>query len=150
MPKRSLTTDAENLAFPDIGPASKLQRLCDRLNVSGTNQFLTAGIVESVHLQNFLCHEDLRFDFGPSLNFVTGQNGSRNIYIFQLMICSFYHNTMFLMGFSGGKSAVLSGLVLALGGKATCMNRGGALREYVKYGCNAAIISVTLSNMVGT
>lgn len=46
----------------------------------------------------------------------------------------------------GGKSALLAGVVIGLGGKAGAMNRGRAIKEYVKTGCQTAEISITLCN----
>lgn len=71
MPKRSV----DHLELPDIGPKSKYQRNSDRLSRGFTNS--TAGIVESIRLKNFLCHENLEFNLGHNLNFITGQNGSK-------------------------------------------------------------------------
>uniref|UniRef100_A0A915IM67 Rad50/SbcC-type AAA domain-containing protein n=1 Tax=Romanomermis culicivorax TaxID=13658 RepID=A0A915IM67_ROMCU len=79
------------------------------------------GIIEVIHLKNFMCHSNLRFEFGPHLNFITGQNGS-------------------------GKSAVLAAVVIGLGAKASSMSRYASAKEYIKNDCNAAEISVILSN----
>ena len=34
------------------------------------------GIVEVVELRNFMCHDNLKIEFGTGINFVTGRNGS--------------------------------------------------------------------------
>ncbi|KAM3858880.1 structural maintenance of chromosomes protein 6-like [Diretmus argenteus] len=81
-----------------------------------------AGIVESITLKNFMCHSLLGpFNFGSNVNFVVGNNGS-------------------------GKSAVLTALIVALGGKAQATSRGSSLRCFVKEGESSADVSVTLRN----
>lgn len=81
-----------------------------------------AGIVESITLKNFMCHSLLGpFTFGPNVNFVVGNNGS-------------------------GKSAILTALIVALGGNAQATNRGSALRGFVKEGESSADVSITLRN----
>ncbi|XP_070705825.1 structural maintenance of chromosomes protein 6 [Pempheris klunzingeri] len=81
-----------------------------------------AGIVESITLKNFMCHSHLGpFTFGPNVNFVVGNNGS-------------------------GKSAVLTALIVALGGNAQATNRGSSLKGFVKEGESSADISITLRN----
>ncbi|XP_072107385.1 structural maintenance of chromosomes protein 6-like [Mobula birostris] len=80
------------------------------------------GIIESISLKNFMCHACLGpFKFGPNVNFVVGNNGS-------------------------GKSAVLTALIVGLGGKATATNRGSSIKGFVKSGQNSADISITLRN----
>ncbi|XP_078069218.1 structural maintenance of chromosomes protein 6-like isoform X2 [Mustelus asterias] len=80
------------------------------------------GIIESISLKNFMCHACLGpFKFGPNVNFVVGNNGS-------------------------GKSAVLTALIVGLGGKATATNRGSSIKGFVKDGQNSADISITLRN----
>ncbi|KAF4116833.1 hypothetical protein G5714_001386 [Onychostoma macrolepis] len=77
-----------------------------------TSQSVTGevGIIESISLRNFMCHSMLGpFAFGPNVNFVVGNNGS-------------------------GKSAVLTALIVALGGKAHTTNRGSSLKGFVKEG----------------
>ena len=36
-----------------------------------------SGIIKSLELINFMCHEHLTVNFGPLVNFVIGQNGSK-------------------------------------------------------------------------
>ncbi|XP_056600380.1 structural maintenance of chromosomes protein 6-like [Triplophysa dalaica] len=80
------------------------------------------GIIESISLKNFMCHSLLGpFAFGPNVNFVVGNNGS-------------------------GKSAVLTALIVALGGKALTTNRGSSLKGFVKEGESSADVSITLTN----
>ncbi|XP_016139157.1 structural maintenance of chromosomes protein 6-like [Sinocyclocheilus grahami] len=80
------------------------------------------GIIESISLRNFMCHSMLGpFKFGPNVNFVVGNNGS-------------------------GKSAVLTALIVALGGKAHTTNRGSSLKGFVKEGESSADVSITLRN----
>uniref|UniRef100_A0A4W2GWJ6 Structural maintenance of chromosomes protein 6 n=1 Tax=Bos indicus x Bos taurus TaxID=30522 RepID=A0A4W2GWJ6_BOBOX len=99
----------------------------DECAVSFTNgtSTLTAaevGIIESIQLKNFMCHSMLGpFKFGSNVNFVVGNNGS-------------------------GKSAVLTALIVGLGGKAITTNRGSSLKGFVKDGQNSADISITIRN----
>ncbi|XP_027711421.1 structural maintenance of chromosomes protein 6 [Vombatus ursinus] len=80
------------------------------------------GIIESIQLKNFMCHAMLGpFKFGSNVNFVVGNNGS-------------------------GKSAVLTALIVGLGGKATATNRGSSLKGFVKDGQSSADVSITLRN----
>ncbi|XP_068136370.1 structural maintenance of chromosomes protein 6 [Hyperolius riggenbachi] len=80
------------------------------------------GIIESISLKNFMCHGMLGpFRFGSNVNFVVGNNGS-------------------------GKSAVLTALIVGLGGKAATTNRGSSIKGFVKDGQSSADISITLRN----
>lgn len=79
------------------------------------------GILESITLTDFMCHENFTYDFGPNINFICGRNGS-------------------------GKSAVLTALILCLGGKASSTNRGKGLKEFIRHGCHKASIIVKLKN----
>ncbi|KAM4695476.1 structural maintenance of chromosomes protein 6 isoform 2-T2 [Discoglossus pictus] len=86
---------------------------------SGTGE---VGIIESIYLKNFMCHSILGpFKFGPNVNFVVGNNGS-------------------------GKSAVLTALIVGLGGKASITNRGSSIKGFVKDGQTSADVSITLRN----
>ncbi|KAM6961221.1 structural maintenance of chromosomes protein 6 [Aplochiton taeniatus] len=80
------------------------------------------GVIESITIKNFMCHHLLGpFQFGPNVNFIVGNNGS-------------------------GKSAILTALVVGLGGKATTTNRGVSLKGFVKHGENTADVTVKLRN----
>nr|XP_046268736.1 structural maintenance of chromosomes protein 6 [Scatophagus argus]XP_046268738.1 structural maintenance of chromosomes protein 6 [Scatophagus argus] len=80
------------------------------------------GLIESITLKNFMCHHLLGpFQFGPNVNFIVGNNGS-------------------------GKSAILTALIVGLGGKATFTNRGVSLKDFVKTSENTADITVKLRN----
>ncbi|XP_023384272.1 structural maintenance of chromosomes protein 6 [Pteropus vampyrus] len=92
--------------------------------INGTSTLTAAevGIIESIQLRNFMCHSMLGpFKFGSNVNFVVGNNGS-------------------------GKSAVLTALIVGLGGKAIATNRGSSLKGFVKDGQTSADISITLRN----
>uniref|UniRef100_A0A8C6VT87 Structural maintenance of chromosomes protein 6 n=1 Tax=Naja naja TaxID=35670 RepID=A0A8C6VT87_NAJNA len=99
---------------------------CSRLmNDSDSDSQLVSGdvgIIESIQLKNFMCHSMLGpFKFGSNVNFVVGNNGS-------------------------GKSAVLTALIVGLGGKAIVTNRGSSLKVFVKDGQSSADVSITLRN----
>ncbi|XP_029349003.1 structural maintenance of chromosomes protein 6 isoform X2 [Echeneis naucrates] len=80
------------------------------------------GLIESITLRNFMCHHFLSpFHFGPNVNFIVGNNGS-------------------------GKSAILTALIVGLGGKATVTSRAASLKDFVKSGENTASITVKLRN----
>ncbi|ODM88865.1 Structural maintenance of chromosomes protein 6 [Orchesella cincta] len=83
-----------------------------------------AGVIKSLRLQNFMCHSDFTHNFHPNLNFITGQNGS-------------------------GKSALLSGILIALGGKASVTSRTTSLKSLIQKGKSIARVTVTLLNRNG-
>lgn len=60
------------------------------------------GCIESIHVRNFFCHDNLEVNFNRNLNFIVGRNGS-------------------------GKSAILTALVVGLGSRASATNRGNSL-----------------------
>ncbi|XP_074599451.1 structural maintenance of chromosomes 6 [Brevipalpus obovatus] len=79
------------------------------------------GTVVSVSLINFMCHERFEITFGPRVNFVVGRNGS-------------------------GKSAILTAIVLALGGRASNTSRGNSMKTFVRTGAQTAKIILKLRN----
>ncbi|KAI0682435.1 P-loop containing nucleoside triphosphate hydrolase protein [Cytidiella melzeri] len=87
----------------------------------GQGNIAEMGIIEKLEMFNFMCHKYLVFTFGPQINFIIGHNGS-------------------------GKSAVLSALTVALGGKATITGRGSGLKSFIKEGEEASEVMVTIKN----
>ncbi|TFK52189.1 P-loop containing nucleoside triphosphate hydrolase protein [Heliocybe sulcata] len=79
------------------------------------------GIIESLEMHQFMCHKYLTFSFGPQINFIIGHNGS-------------------------GKSAVLSAVTVALGGKATSTGRGSGLKSFIREGQSVSEVSISLKN----
>lgn len=79
------------------------------------------GVLESVDLYNFMCHARYEFVLGPLINFVCGKNGS-------------------------GKSAILTAIILCLGGKASATNRGASMKKFIKEGAEQARIICRIKN----
>ena len=68
-----------------------------------------------------MCHSKLEVCFGSNVNYVIGQNGS-------------------------GKSAILTGLIVGLGGNACTTSRSDTLKGFIKEGCAFATICIHLRN----
>ena len=103
-PDPDISTDSE---FEEIEATQFRER--QRRKHRDKNQAADNGIVETVICENFMCHTFLEVSLGPLINFIVGHNGS-------------------------GKSAVLTALMLCLGGKATSTNRAGNLKGFIKEG----------------
>ncbi|GAA5984902.1 hypothetical protein JCM11641_003620 [Rhodosporidiobolus odoratus] len=80
-----------------------------------------SGVITQVDLQNFMCHGRTTVSFGPQVNFLVGVNGS-------------------------GKSAILTGITMALGGNAKATNRGTKGGDLIMEGKPSARCTVTLAN----
>ncbi|XP_011621369.1 structural maintenance of chromosomes protein 6B isoform X1 [Amborella trichopoda] len=80
-----------------------------------------AGIISKISLENFMCHSSLQIDLGEHVNFITGQNGS-------------------------GKSAILTALCVAFGIRAKNTQRASSVKEFIKTGCNYALVVVEMKN----
>ncbi|RAL37243.1 hypothetical protein DM860_004165 [Cuscuta australis] len=89
--------------------------------VFGSQKPNQAGIISKIRLENFMCHNNLEIDFGDSINFITGQNGS-------------------------GKSAILTALCLAFGSRARGTQRANTMKDFIKTGCSYALIHVEIKN----
>lgn len=62
-----------------------------------------AGKIKRMFLKNFMCHDAMEVEFNQKVNFIVGANGS-------------------------GKSAILTALVVGLGGSAKAACRGAAAK----------------------
>jgi chromosome segregation ATPase len=120
---------ARDAHLPDRGEEKRddreaLERLQKRTAALPANSVNTAAenaILEEVTAINFMCHTKMTVTLGPNINFIIGVNGS-------------------------GKSAILTAIVLCLGGKASATNRGGSLKAFIKNGCDSSTLIVKLKN----
>ena len=76
-----------------------------------------AGQIKVVHVNNFMCHANMKVELGEHVNMITGPNGS-------------------------GKSAVLQAMQFCLGVKARETGRASSNAAYVRKGCDAAMAEV--------
>lgn len=74
------------------------------------------GSIQSVQLCNFMCHSFLKVDLGDKINFITGQV------------------VLILIQNGSGKSAILTAIAVALGGKAKFTNRAASISKLLKEG----------------
>ncbi|XP_060805756.1 structural maintenance of chromosomes protein 6 [Amyelois transitella] len=79
------------------------------------------GSIHSIHVRNFFCHDNLEINLNRNVNFIIGRNGS-------------------------GKSAILTALVVGLGGRASATNRGNNLHSFIKKGANSATVEIKIKN----
>ncbi|KAF9429644.1 Structural maintenance of chromosomes protein 6 [Podila epigama] len=79
------------------------------------------GVIEMIEMQDFMCHRHLRVPFGPKINFIIGHNGS-------------------------GKSAILTAIMVCLGGKANATNRAQSLKALIREGAAQADVKLQLRN----
>ncbi|KAJ8274738.1 hypothetical protein COCON_G00093630 [Conger conger] len=115
--KRARSEQVEDDEEDIVGPSQATLPTAPSVKTTGE-----VGLVESIFLKNFMCHSLLGpFPFGDNVNFVIGNNGS-------------------------GKSAILTALIVGLGGKATTTNRGISVKGFVKEGESSADVSITLRN----
>ena len=70
------------------------------------------GSIVKIHVRNFFCHDNLEVNLNRNVNFIVGRNGS-------------------------GKSAILTALVVGLGGRASATNRGNSLRCKLQAYCSS-------------
>lgn len=80
-----------------------------------------AGVIEKIVLKNFMCHDFFELELGPQLNFIIGRNGS-------------------------GKSAILTGISVGLGAKASETCRGSSVRDLIKDRKEMAKVILTFRN----
>ncbi|KAG1822914.1 P-loop containing nucleoside triphosphate hydrolase protein [Suillus subaureus] len=111
--------EEEEQRFEELNGEAIRQRLEQKRNTFGG--IAEHGIIESIEMHQFMCHKRLTFTFGPQINFIIGHNGS-------------------------GKSAVLSAITIALGGKANSTGRGSGLKSFIREGQQISEITISLKN----
>ncbi|CAI2162914.1 7525_t:CDS:10 [Funneliformis geosporum] len=113
------TTNQTQVSANNLNKAERKRNLLRKK----PNDVATAesGVIESIELVNFMCHKFLKVPFGPKINFIIGHNGS-------------------------GKSAILTGITVCLGGKANVTNRASNLKSLIREGSNVAQITIKLRN----
>ncbi|KAF9425484.1 Structural maintenance of chromosomes protein 6 [Entomortierella beljakovae] len=79
------------------------------------------GVIEQIEMFDFMCHRHLKVPFGPKINFIIGHNGS-------------------------GKSAILTAIMVCLGGKANATNRAQSLKALIREGANQTEVRLQLRN----
>lgn len=104
------------------------------------------GIIERVEMIDFMCHGYLKFNFGPQINFIIGgystlpvprstERGFRVPQAIMAVSDQSYNRRPFPDSHRpGGKSAVLTAITIALGGKAAVTGRGTGLKSFIKEG----------------
>ncbi|QSZ31311.1 hypothetical protein DSL72_000874 [Monilinia vaccinii-corymbosi] len=97
------------------------QQFLAKNQMIGDNHAADNSIIEHIQCVNFMNHENLNVPLGPLINFVVGMNGS-------------------------GKSAVLTGITLCLGGKPSATNRGSSMKSLIKSGTERGMLLVRLKN----
>ncbi|KAK2465406.1 hypothetical protein APHAL10511_002760 [Amanita phalloides] len=98
------------------------------------------GILESIEMHQFMCHKWLKFNFGPQINFIIGNS------LFSTPRAFITHDVGQDTTELGGKSAVLSAIAIALGGKANSTGRGSGLKAFIREGQSLAEVTITIKN----
>ncbi|XP_023020783.2 structural maintenance of chromosomes 6 [Leptinotarsa decemlineata] len=92
-----------------------------RTNNDDCEEQKRAGTIKHMVLKNFMCHSLLEVSFENNITIIIGKNGS-------------------------GKSAILTALIVGLGGKASLTNRGSSVKGFVKAGKPSGSIEIELCN----
>ncbi|KAL0575298.1 Structural maintenance of chromosomes protein 6 [Marasmius crinis-equi] len=104
-------------AFEKRYGATVFKNLEAKRSKAGYGGVADYGIIESIEMHQFMCHKSLSFTFGPNINFIIG-----------------------------GKSAVLSAITVALGGKTASTGRGSGLKSFIREGQQVAEVTIALKN----
>lgn len=116
MSRRRKRQDDDDEDMP-IYAGSSFDRFYDQPNCP----FRESGVIEAIHLKNFMCHGNFSVNFSPNLNFILGANGS-------------------------GKSAVVAALQCIFGASASLTERGGSLSDLIQEKQSESVITVRFSN----
>ncbi|KAH9480811.1 Structural maintenance of chromosomes protein 6 [Psilocybe cubensis] len=120
MSEDEIDEEAHEEEFDRIHGPALLRRLANRPQ-NKLGSIAEHGVIEYVEMTQFMCHKYLTFHFGPQINFIIGHNGS-------------------------GKSAVLSAITVALGGKSSSTGRGSGLKSFIREGQSTAEVTIHIKN----
>ncbi|XP_055715887.1 structural maintenance of chromosomes protein 6 isoform X2 [Phlebotomus papatasi] len=119
MPKRKNTDNSQGAG------SSKKPLLNDdkdqNVGKNSATEDSCSGKILYIHLKNFMCHSNLRVELNKRCNVIVGNNGS-------------------------GKSAILTSLIIGLGGKASTAHRSSNIKQLVKHGQSSCTIEICLAN----
>ncbi|XP_059620789.1 structural maintenance of chromosomes protein 6 isoform X2 [Phlebotomus argentipes] len=124
MPKRrgkaiSSATSAKKLLL-DNDKTENVERLLT-VDSKDVDNDVCSGKILYIHLKNFMCHGNLRVDLNRRCNLIVGNNGS-------------------------GKSAILTAVIIGLGGRAAVANRSTNIKHLVKRDQASCTIEIGISN----
>ncbi|CAO1633857.1 unnamed protein product [Sympodiomycopsis kandeliae] len=118
-PDRRMEDDDDE--FRDEEEDELAQRHAQTEQPQGRGLVAEAGVIQEVILRDFMCHKYLTVTLRPQMNFIAGHNGS-------------------------GKSAILTAITIALGGKASSTSRANSVKSFVREGCQAAQVTLVIAN----
>lgn len=84
-----------------------------------------------------MCHDHLKVELKENINFIVGNNGSKNFH---------FISYMYIYNYLGGKSAILTGLTVCLGARASTTQRASKIEALIKEGASEARVVVKISN----
>ncbi|KAF9362198.1 Structural maintenance of chromosomes protein 6 [Mortierella sp. NVP85] len=113
--------DSELLLEKDWERRALLEYERSKSQRSGQGMVAEVGVIEFIEMYDFMCHRHLKVPFGPKINFIIGHNGS-------------------------GKSAILTAIMICLGGKANATNRAQSLKALIREGASQAEVRLQLRN----
>lgn len=93
----------------------------DQLKFHARKGFASSGILHSVQLDRFMSHECFKYELGPNVNFICGQNGS-------------------------GKSAIVAAVQIGLLGGVNVTERARKLEDLIKHGRDSCVITIKIWN----
>lgn len=113
-----VSSDADVPQFTEQEMEEAIERARSKKHIGQASE---AGIIKSITLVNFMCHAHFTTQLGSQMNFIVGHNGS-------------------------GKSAILTAIAVALGGKAAVTGRGASMKNLVRKNTDRAVITLTIAN----
>ncbi|XP_072038157.1 structural maintenance of chromosomes protein 5-like [Amphiura filiformis] len=92
--------------------------------MASNSEDLVEGAIVRIKLEDFVTYDSCEFYPGPHLNVIMGPNGT-------------------------GKSTIVCAMCLGLAGSTNLLGRAKEVGEFVKHGCNKAVVEIELHNTSG-